>query len=121
MQLAALSPVKSRIPAKTPRQHFWWLDWVRFAAAFMVVATHARGSTWVEWGRLPSANQTNPAAVFFALTRAGTEWVTVFFVLSGFLVGGKVLEQVRDGTFSSRDYAFDRISRIWIPLIPALI
>ena len=32
------------------------------------------------------------AAVFFALTRAGTECVLVFFVLSGFLVGGKVIE-----------------------------
>lgn len=104
-----------------PSGHLYWLDWLRFAAALMVVAIHARGASWVEWGRLAEASQTRLAAAFFALTRAGTEWVLVFFVLSGFLVGGKVIERVGGGTFSLHDYAVDRISRIWLPLIPALL
>lgn len=101
--------------------HLYWLDWLRFAAAFMVVAVHARGTTWVEWGRLAQASQTKLAAVFFALTRAGTEWVLVFFVLSGFLVGGKILARLGNGSFDLREYVIDRISRIWVPLIPAML
>jgi peptidoglycan/LPS O-acetylase OafA/YrhL len=60
-------------------------------------------------------------AIFFALTRAGTEWVLVFFVLSGFLVGGKVIERLGAGTFDLSSYVIDRVTRIWTPLIPALV
>jgi peptidoglycan/LPS O-acetylase OafA/YrhL len=58
---------------------------------------------------------------FFAMTRLGLEAVTLFFVLSGFLVGGRVIERLRAGTFSVRDYAIDRFTRIYVPLVPALI
>lgn len=102
-------------------EHLYWLDWLRFIAAFLVVAIHARGANWVEWSRLVEASQTKPVAIFFALTRAGTECVLVFFVLSGFLVGGKLIERVAGGTFDLRSYTIDRISRIWVPLVPALI
>ena len=104
-----------------PSDRFYWLDWLRFTAALMVVACHARGWNWVEWGRLDSGSQTKVGYFFFAVTRAGFEWVIVFFVLSGFLVGGKVLKRVASGTFDWRSYAIDRISRIWLPLIPALL
>ena len=103
-----------------PEQHLYWLDWMRFLAALSVVTTHARGS-WVEWGRLEPLYQTKIAAIFFALTRIGAESVTVFFVLSGFLVGGKVMDRVLKGSFDARSYAIDRFSRIWTPLIPSLL
>lgn len=102
-------------------RHFYWLDWLRFIAALMVVACHARGGNWVEWGRLEHASQTKAAYAFFLVTRAGYEWVIVFFVLSGFLVGGKVLQRVLSKTFKVTVYAVDRISRIWMPLIPSLL
>ena len=102
-------------------RHFYWLDWMRFTAAFLVVACHARGGNWVEWGRLDSMYQTKMAYVFFALTRDGFECVIVFFALSGFLVGGKVLDRVGSDNFNAMSYAVDRISRIWMPLIPALL
>jgi len=118
-------PAKTQSSAKElilkTKEHLHWLDWLRFTAALMVVAVHARGGVWVEWGRLEEASQTKLVAVFFALTRTGSEWVTVFFVLSGFLVGGKVLERVAKGSFDLRAYAIDRFSRIWMPLIPALM
>ena len=101
---------------KKEKEHLHWLDWLRFTAALMVVMVHARGANWVEWGRLEETSRTKLVAVFFALTRTGSEWVTVFFVLSGFLVGGKVLERVAKGTFDLRVYAIDRFSRIWVPL-----
>ncbi len=51
----------------------------------------------------------------------GLEAVVLFFVLSGFLVGGKVLERIVNGSFDLKAYTLDRVSRIYIPLIPALI
>ena len=102
------------------RVHLYWLDWLRFVSAFMVVAIHARPGVWVFWGGLGEHSRSFLTAVFFAGTRAGKEWVLVFFVLSGFLVGGKLIERLGNGTFNVRSYTVDRITRIWIPLIPAL-
>ena len=103
------------------KKHFYWLDWMRFIAAFLVVICHSRGYNWVEWGSLAHVDQTPLIKLFFAGTRAGLEWVIVFFVLSGFLVGGGVISRCLKGTFDLRLFAIDRISRIWVPLIPALL
>ncbi len=98
-----------------------WLDWVRFTAALMVVVSHARGSTWVAWNALPESSQTTYAKIFYTLTRAGLEWVVVFFVISGFLVGGGAIRKVSDRSFQAGQFALDRITRIWVPLVPALL
>lgn len=90
-------------------------------AAFMVVVCHARGYNWVELGSLAHADQTPLIKLFFAGTRVGLEWVIVFFVLSGFLVGGGVISRCLKGAFDLRLFAIDRFSRIWVPLIPALL
>jgi peptidoglycan/LPS O-acetylase OafA/YrhL len=47
--------------------------------------------------------------------------VIVFFVLSGYLVGGSVLRTVRRGSFSWKKYMFQRLTRLWVVLIPALL
>ncbi len=54
-----------------------WLDWLRFTAAFMVVACHPRGTNWVEWERLEIASQSKVAWLFFEATGVGLEWVIV--------------------------------------------
>jgi len=87
----------------------------------MVLACHARGSTWVDWSTLPQESRTAAVKTFYALTRAGLEWVVIFFVLSGFLVGGGTIRKVADRSFQPGWFALDRIARIWVPLIPALI
>ena len=43
----------------------------------------------------------------------------IFFVLSGFLVGGNLIERAKIGRFRIGDYAIDRATRILIPLFPA--
>lgn len=102
-------------------KHFYWLDWLRFTASLLVLLSHARGGLWVDWGHLAAESKTISNAVLFALTRAGAESVLVFFVLSGFLVGGKLIERLEKNAFNIRIYVIDRITRIWIPLIPALL
>jgi len=45
----------------------------------------------------------------------------LFFVLSGFLVGGMSLERYLHGKFEFKKYIIDRISRIYTPFVPALV
>ena len=110
--------------AETPspkKKHFYWIDWVRFVAALMVVVCHSRGYNWVAWGNLNPKDQSTASEVFLAVTRPAVEWVVVFFVLSGFLIGGRLIEQSLKKTFDPWSFAIDRLIRIWLPLIPALV
>ena len=53
-------------------------------------------------------------------TTVGEMAVIIFFVLSGYLVGGSVIRSVKNGTWSWKSYLFKRITRLWVVLIPAL-
>jgi peptidoglycan/LPS O-acetylase OafA/YrhL len=94
---------------------------MRGLAALIVFFDHVRGSSFVAFGLLPPEQQTVTARVLFGLTRTGQEAVLVFFVLSGYLVGGQVIRRLRRGTFRLADYALDRATRIFIPLVPACL
>ena len=82
------------------KQHFYWLDLIRFLAAFEVVLCHYRGFFFVEYGLLPAEQQNIFSQIFYFATRLGHEAVLIFFVLSGLLVGGKALDKARLGTFN---------------------
>ena len=69
--------------------HFLWLDATRFIAAFMVLFSHSRNDFFLPYGELPTDDKGIFTAIFYALGRLGHEAVIVFFVLSGFLVGGE--------------------------------
>jgi peptidoglycan/LPS O-acetylase OafA/YrhL len=58
---------------------------------------------------------------FYALTSLGHQAVIVFFVLSGYLVGGSVLEDVLGGRFRWSAYFLNRVSRLYPALLLALI
>ncbi len=49
------------------------------------------------------------------------EAVIIFFVLSGYLIGRSILQAVARKTWSSRAYAANRLIRLWLVLLPALI
>ena len=51
----------------------------------------------------------------------GHAWVIVFFVMSGYLVGGSVLRSVTTGRWSWRSYLFARMTRLYMVLLPALL
>ena len=57
---------------------------------------------------------------FFAVTRVGLEAVVLFFVLSGFLVGGASIRKALRGEFFAGRYFIDRFARIYVPFVPAL-
>lgn len=103
-----------------PGNHLYWIDLIRFLAAFAVLACHFRGAFFVDYGSLPGDQQTAPVFAFFASTRLGHEAVLIFFILSGFLVGGKSLERILNKTFKPLDYSIDRTVRIMLPLLSSL-
>ena len=102
-------------------RHLYWIDWLRFLAAAAVLLDHAcvynwqgptpPGGTWHDAGNSP----------LIAPIHLGRQAVTVFFVLSGMLVGGRTLQKILDGTFDATVYAADRISRVYVPLFAALL
>src|SRR5262249_32401780 len=97
------------------------LDLMRGLAALTVLISHIRGDAFVVYGALPASQHGVLSTLFFASTRLAFEAVIVFFILSGFLVGGQVLTRVRQDRFLIYDYAIDRSTRIFIPLIPACV
>jgi peptidoglycan/LPS O-acetylase OafA/YrhL len=54
-------------------------------------------------------------------TSFGHDAVMVFFVLSGFLVSGSVIRDCRLQRFSWRAYAANRLTRLYVVLIPGLL
>lgn len=102
-------------------KRFYWLDMLRFLAAFLVLAGHFRGAFFVDYMSLSPEQQNASVFCFFSVTRVGHEAVLVFFVLSGFLVGGKAIERVQNGTFRVSGFAVDRSVRIMLPLISCLL
>ena len=58
---------------------------------------------------------------FYFVTGLGHQAVMIFFVLSGFLVGGSVISAHQKGKWSWTGYALRRLTRLWMVLIPALL
>ena len=85
----------------------------------MVALSHLRAFVFVDFSTL-----NHPSLVwsgFYFVTGFGHQAVMIFFVLSGFLVGGSVISNVRAGKWSWREYAVTRMTRLWIVLIPGLL
>ena len=101
--------------------YYPWLDAVRFLAAFVVLMSHSRNDFFVSYGELPNEQQNLFSFLFYFLGRLGHEAVIAFFVISGFLVGGRGLERILNRDFDQKSYAIDRAVRIGIPLVVATV
>ena len=70
-----------------------FLDFIRWMAALLVVLQHIRYLWFAEYADIQ--NKTILFKLFYFLTGFGSEAVMVFFVLSGFLVGGGGLKKIQ--------------------------
>ncbi len=105
------------------------LDALRGAAALLVFANHTRALYFAS--PIPHQAATlQPAVQAAAETSAGegggtiriaSAAVIVFFVLSGYLVGGSVLRSLRSNRWSWTSYLTKRLVRLFIVLVPALL
>lgn len=96
------------------------LDAVRGIAALLVAASHVRSLFLASWTSLDPSWHTPALAVFYSLTALGHQAVVVFFVLSGFLVGGAAIRAAQTGRWSTADYVAARTSRLYTVVVPAL-
>ena len=95
------------------------LDSTRWVAALLVAAGHMRNFLMVDWSAV--THHTLVTTLFYWATGFGRMAVIVFFVLSGYLVGGRALAAVEAGRFSLQSYALSRFSRLYPPLIAAMV
>lgn len=95
------------------------LDLSRWVAAFLVVIGHLRSLMFTDYG--PGNQMGVVERLFYFMTGFGHCSVMVFFVMSGFLVGGRVLDRFSNGTFSWQKYAVDRSSRLYAVYLLALL
>jgi peptidoglycan/LPS O-acetylase OafA/YrhL len=118
------------IPSNTPAHHGTvssvHLNALRGAAALVVLLGHTRSlffSSLSGSGDLSTAVQTihegtgsRPGPITM-----GNEAVIIFFVLSGYLVGGSAIRDLRSGAWSWKRYLTRRLTRLWVVLLPALL
>ena len=98
------------------------LDLARWIAAFSVVITHAANIMVARIAYSPATARSPMLYLWVLLGGFGHQSVTIFFILSGYLVGGRLLERVqRTGSIEWKRYFIDRVVRIELVLIPALI
>lgn len=96
------------------------LNIARAISALIVLLVHLRGSLFVPYNELIESKNIINFFLFF-VTRLGHECVLIFFVLSGFLVGGQSLGEYFNKNFSIKKYFINRFSRMWAVLIPTLL
>ena len=114
--------VKITILEKTNLQDDCWhsmlISLLRGMAAMIVAAEHLRARLYPGFGSV-----TKPPLLFQGLAfGAGFAYlaVIVFFVLSGWLVGGSFLNKVGSER-AFQNYAIDRVSRLWVVLVPTFL
>lgn len=91
------------------------LDLTRAFAAGLVVLYHAR--IYVLGGMPTSIG----GIIAYSVTNCGFPAVLWFFVISGYLVGGSVLADIEAGRVNFGRYFINRMTRLWIVLLPALV
>jgi len=95
------------------------LDLIRGLAAVAVAANHLRNLFFINFPQLE--HKTAPIAVLYAFSALGHQCVMVFFVLSGYFVSVSVLKFRTLAAWSVQAYAINRLARLYVVLIPALV
>jgi len=95
------------------------LDALRGTASLLVCSDHCRHIFFVEYHEVVAYRVL--LLVPYLLTAAGHQAVIIFFVLSGFLVGGSVIRSYEQNRWSWKRYLTHRFVRLWLVLLPALL
>jgi peptidoglycan/LPS O-acetylase OafA/YrhL len=96
-----------------------FIDAARWIAALAVLIGHA--GVFINISDIMVAPHDPGVYVWWFLAKFWHQAVVVFFVISGFLVGGAVIQRLRRPTPFLRNYFIDRFSRIYIVFAPVLL
>jgi peptidoglycan/LPS O-acetylase OafA/YrhL len=94
-----------------------WFDFFRGIAALLVLTGHLRALMFVDYSESTSLF----GQIFYFLTGFGHQAVVIFFVLSGFFIIRSIHESVLNDRWNVKNYILNRMVRLWIVLLPALI
>jgi peptidoglycan/LPS O-acetylase OafA/YrhL len=97
-----------------------FLDAARWVAALCVLIAHLNDRTFTVLANIPPDARSYGLYLWVFLYGFAHQAVVIFFVLSGFLVGGSALSRAREGTLDLSRYCLDRTVRIYVVLVPAL-
>jgi peptidoglycan/LPS O-acetylase OafA/YrhL len=98
--------------------HSMLISLLRGLAALQVAAAHLRALVYPGFGTVAHPPLAFQGLAFF--TGFAHLAVVVFFVLSGWLVGGSLLNKIGSPD-AIKHYAIDRMTRLWIVLIPTFV
>jgi peptidoglycan/LPS O-acetylase OafA/YrhL len=98
--------------------HSVLISLLRGAAALEVAAAHLRAQVYPGYSLVENPTLAFQALAFF--TGFAHQAVVVFFLLSGWLVGGSLLNK-RGREDAIKHYFIDRLTRLWIVLVPTFL
>ena len=99
--------------------HWPLLDFLRAAAALLVLFGHTRRAYFHYTDVLAQPGLS--LKLFYFFTSLEGEAAVIFFVLSGFLIGGSLADSIQRGNFDLVRYLIARFVRIYIVYLPALV
>lgn len=94
------------------------LNLLRWFSALLVVINHLRSFWWIDYRDVEEKGILIKA--FYFITGYGHHAVVIFFILSGFLVGGRSLQIFSSSRWNLLDYSFARIARLYPVLLMGL-
>ena len=98
-----------------------FLNLARWSAASIVFLGHLRDPLFIGYLSIPAADRTLAVKLWYFATGWHGAAVIIFFVLSGYLVGGVGCAKVSVVRFSALEYAIDRVTRLFVAYWPALL
>ena len=99
--------------------HWALLDLIRFCGALLVLFGHARGLLLEGIDSVTHPNVLIRGIYF--VSGLQHEGVVMFFVVSGFLVGGSAWRMIGEGQFVFERYFINRFVRIYLVYAPAIL
>src|SRR5438067_9235021 len=110
MQLMSHPAADTDIPlSDRPEQRQIWLDVLRAVAILLVASGHMAAAF-----AIPRDISTFAKPLWVALIQLAVAGVDIFFVLSGFLIGGMLIAELRDtGTINLARFYTRRALRLW--------
>ena len=97
------------------------LNILRSLAALLVLLMHIKMYYFDSYNNLNPQYKNVANYILFFWTRLGHEAVLIFFVLSGYLVGGNFLIEFIEKRADYKKYFINRLTRMWVVLFPTLI
>jgi peptidoglycan/LPS O-acetylase OafA/YrhL len=111
--------ISPEVALTVPRYATTHLDAVRGAAALAVVVYHVRYNFFLDYSQ--AGIHTPFSLLFYIATSFGHDAVMVFFVLSGYLISGTILKDLRANRWSWGRYLLHRLTRLYVVLVPGLL